>query len=320
MSQRRDRFPLASLPSAEEGSHVKYIAACLVSTVLLIALSTTAFCQTFRGAISGSVTDPSGAGLDGAAVKAENTSTGLVRNVTATANGEFNLQDLPLGKYTVTISHPGFQTVRVENVAVEVGSVSALPVRLDVAKQTTTMEVASTAVALETESSAQNSVIPDRAVQDVPLNGRDFTQLIKLAPGVNGAGSLNGGRINQTNWQIDGADNNDVWHNSVAVNQGGVSGVAGTLLPIDAIDQFSVQSNANAESGRNGAGSINLDIKSGTNELHGPLYYFNRNDALAAQTPFLPVGSATPKLKNNQFGGSLGGPIPSKTSLLKCLM
>jgi outer membrane receptor protein involved in Fe transport len=143
------------------------------------------------------------------------------------------------------------------------------------------------------------------------LNGRDFTQLIKFATGVNGAGSLNGGRIAQNNWQIDGADNNDLWHNSAAVNQGGVSGVAGTLLPIEAIDQFSVQSNANAESGRNGAGSINMVIKSGTNDLHGSLYYFNRNDALAAKTPFAPPGSATPKLKNNQFGGSVGGPIVS---------
>jgi hypothetical protein len=131
---------------------------------------------------------------------------------------------------------------------------------------------------------------------------------VKLAPGVNGSGSVNGLRLDQTNWQIDGADNNDLWHNSVSVNQGGVSGVAGTLLPIDAIDQFSVQSHGAAESGRNPS-SVNMVIKSGTNELHGTLYYFNRNDALAAVTPFAPVGSATPKLKNNQFGGSIGGPI-----------
>ena len=94
--------------------------------------------------------------------------------------------------------------------------------------------------------------MPNRAVQNVPLNGRDFTQLVRLQPGVNGAGSVNGARIAQNNWQIDGTDNNDLWHNSAAVNQGGVSGVAGTLLPIEAIDQFSVQSNANAEAGRNG--------------------------------------------------------------------
>jgi hypothetical protein len=154
---------------------------------------------------------------------------------------------------------------------VEVGAVTALPVNLSVAKQTTTVEVTSAPVAIEAESTALNSVMPNAAVQNNPLNGRDFTQLIRLTPGTNGAGSLNGGRTDQTNWQIDGADNNDLWDNSVSVNQGGVSGVAGTLLPVDAIDQFSVQSSGNAESGRNAAGSVNLVIKSGTNTLHGSL-------------------------------------------------
>ena len=150
--------------------------------------------------------------------------------------------------------------------------------------------MAATVVSLDTETATSNQVIPDKAVQEVPLNGRDFTQLIKLAPGVNGAGSLNGTRTTQTNWQIDGADNNDLWHNAAAVNQGGVSGVAGTLLPIDAIDQFSVQSQANAEAGRNAGGSVNMVIKSGTNALHGTVYYFNRNDALAAASPFAARG------------------------------
>jgi Carboxypeptidase regulatory-like domain len=286
-------------------SNTAYLALVLLFLVLGIPASG----QTFRGAISGTVTDATGAALGEADVKAVNEAIGLVRELTTTANGEFAVPDLPLGRYTVTVSHPGFQTIRVANVEVAVGAVSALPVKLEVAHQATSVEVISAPVAIETESTALNSVVPDRAVQNVPLNGRDFTQLIKLAPGVNGAGSLNGGRIDQTNWQIDGADNNDLWHNSVSVNQGGVSGVAGTLLPIDAIDQFSVQSSGNAESGRNGAGSINLVIKSGTNTLHGSLYYFNRNDALAAFSPFAPTGAAKGKLKNNQFGGSVGGPM-----------
>ena len=263
--------------------------------------------QTFRGAITGSVTDLTGAGIGEATVKAVNAATGLSREISTGATGDFAVQDLPPGSYTLSISRSGFQTVQVEHVEVEVGRISTVPVKMSVAQQATTVEVTSTPAILETDSAALNAVIPSRAVQDVPLNGRDFTQLVKLAPGVNGAGSLNGGRIDQKNWQIDGADNNDVWHNSVSVNQGGVSGVAGTLLPIDAIDQFSVQSHGNAETGRN-AGSINMVIKSGTNDLHGSLYYFNRNDALAARTPFAPAGSAAPKLKNNQFGGSVGGP------------
>jgi len=265
--------------------------------------------QTFRGAISGTVSDPTGAVLSGAGIKATNEDTGLTREQTAGTNGDYAFQDLPLGKYTVAASQPGFQTVRVANVIVAVGAVTALPIKLEVARQATSVEVISAPVALETESTALNSVVSNTAIQNAPLNGRDFRQLINLAPGVNGAGSINGGRTDQTNWQIDGADNNDVWHNSAAVNQSGVGGVAGTLLPIDAIDQFSVQSSGNAETGRNGAASVNLAIKSGTNSIHGSLYYFNRNDALAAQSPFAPAGAAKGKIKNNQFGGSVGGPI-----------
>lgn len=275
-----------------------------------LALSSiTAYSQTFRGGIAGTVVDATGAAVGGVLVQAQNPATALQRQATTTSAGEFTFQDLPLGKYLVTASNPGFDTVKVENVAVEVGKVTGLHVTLKVASQSQTVEVAAQAVSIDTETSTLNEVIPDKAVQDMPLNGRDFTQLIKLAPGVNGAGSLNGARVASNNWQIDGADNNDLWHNSAAVNQGGVSGVAGTLLPIDAIDQFSVQSNANAESGRNGGGSINMVIKSGTNMMHGSLYYFNRNDALAVNTPFAPSGAAKPKLKNNQFGGSVGGHV-----------
>src|SRR4030081_2571316 len=133
--------------------------------------------------------------------------------------------------------------------------------------------------------------IPSTVVQDVPLNGRDFTQLIAVAPGYGGYsgggfGSLNGTRANQMNWQIDGVDNNDIWHNIPAVNQGGVSGIAGIVLPIDAVQQFSAQTMASPETGRNPGGTVSLGLKSGTNQLHGTAYYFNRNEALGAKSPF----------------------------------
>src|SRR5439155_13899261 len=116
-------------------------------------------------------------------------------------------------------------------------------------------EVSAAALTLDTTSATQNTSISSDVVQDVPLNGRDFTQLIAIAPGyagytVGGFGSLNGTRPNQMNWQIDGVDNNDFWHNIPAVNQGGVSGIAGTVLPIDSVDEFSAQSQAGPESGR----------------------------------------------------------------------
>ena len=261
-----------------------------ISAILLTFAGSPGFSQTFRGSIAGTVVDSTDAVVAKVTLQASNAETGLKRETVSTASGEFSFLDLPPGKYNILASQTGFDKVKIDNVSIEVGKVTTLKVTLRVASQSQTVEVAAEAVTIDSETSTINQVIPSKAVQDVPLNGRDFTQLVKLAPGVNGAGSINGTRTSQNNWQIDGADNNDNWHNAAAVNQGGVSGVAGTLLPIDAIDQFSVQTNANAEAGRNGGGSINMVIKSGTNSLHGSVYYFNRNDALAATTPFAPAG------------------------------
>ena len=262
--------------------------------------------QSFRGGVSGSVTDQSGAIVSGATVRLLGTDTGLTRTAQSTGAGEFAFQDLPLGRYSLSVGQAGFQTQDVKDIQVEAGKIFNLKVTLAVASSATQVEVSANSIAIETSSSALTSVIPTKAITDIPLNGRDFTQLLKLNPGVNAAGSVNGTRTNSVNWQIDGADNNDQWHNSAAVNQGGVSGIAGTLLPIDSIDEFSIQTNGNAEQGRNGGGTLNVVIKSGTNSLHGSLYYFNRNEFLAAQNWFV---ANKQKLRNNQEGGSLGGPI-----------
>jgi hypothetical protein len=155
------------------------------------------------------------------------------------------------------------------------------------------------------------------AVQKTPLNGRDFSQLIAVSPGyggysVGGFGSLNGTRANQMNWQIDGTDNNDFWHNIPAVNQGGVSGIAGVIMPIDAIQDFSSQTQSNAENGRNAGGVVNVVVKSGTNQIHGSAYYFNRNNAYSATSPFFipsPEFPKAPPLTNQNVGGVIGGPI-----------
>ncbi len=132
--------------------------------------------------------------------------------------------------------------------------------------------------------------------------------MLQLAPGVAGT-SVNGVRTRGNNFQIDGADNNDAFQNQAAVNQGGVSGIAGTLLPIEAIDQFSVQSGGQAEMGRNAGSTVNLVIKSGTNNFHGSGFYFNRNEKLSANSPVVAPGSPKRPIRNNQYGFSLGGPI-----------
>jgi Carboxypeptidase regulatory-like domain len=276
---------------------------------MALFFSALAWTQTFRGGVSGTVVDQSGATVANASVKLTGTDTGLTRTAQTTSAGEFTFQDLPLGKYSVTITQAGFQTQEIKDINVEAGKIFNLQAKLSVASQATAVEVSANTVAIETSSSAVTSVIPTKAILDVPLNGRDFTQLLKLNPGVNANGSVNGTRINAINWQIDGADNNDQWHNQQAVNQGGVSGVAGTLLPIDAIDEFSLQTNSGAEQGRNSGGTLNLVIKSGTNDFHGSLYYFNRNEFLAARNWFTPSTSPVQELRNNQEGGSLGGPI-----------
>ena len=274
-----------------------------------IVVQLAVFAQTFRGGISGTVVDSSGATIAGAEVTLLGADTGLTRTVASTSAGEFLFQDLPLGKYSITIKNAGFQTEDIKDISVEAGKVFNLQAKLSVLPlRWRKFRVEASAAQIETASSAETSVILTKTMQDVPLNGRDFTQLLKLNPGVTASGSVNGTRTNSIDWQIDGADNNDQWHNSAAVNQGGVSGIAGTILPIDAIDEFSLQSSNNAEQGRNGGGVLNVVIKSGTNDLHGSLYYYNRNEALASHNWFVPPGPST-ELRNSQPGGSLGGPI-----------
>jgi hypothetical protein len=266
--------------------------------------------QTFRGGIAGTLSDPTGAAVAGGAVKLVSPDTGLTREGVTTSAGEFVFQDLPLGKYDITVTLAGFETVHVTGVVVDAGKTATVGIKLDVAKQATTMEVTAEAVEIETASSAETSIINTQQLLDIPLNGRDFTQLLKFNPGANANGSINGSRVyGGIDWKIDGADNNDLWHNVNAVNQGGVSGIAGTLLPIDAIAEFSLQSSNSAEEARNSGGALNVVIKSGTNSFHGSAYYFNRNEFLAASNWFTPPGSPTSELRNSQWGGSLGGPI-----------
>ena len=283
----------------------------ILPVVLLVTLlaSASLVAQTFRGGISGTVNDATGAAVAGAAVKLVSPDTGLTREGTTTSTGEFVFQDLPLGKYDITVTQSGFDTVHVSGVVVDAGKIATLGLKLEVAKQATTVEVAASVVAIETSSSAETSLINTAEILDLPLNGRDFTQLLKFNPGANANGSLNGSRFNGVDWKIDGADNNDLWHNVNAVNQGGVSGIGGVLLPIDSIDEFSLQSSSSAEENRNSGGVLNVVVKSGTNSFHGSAYYFNRNEALAASDWFTPPGSPKTELRNNQEGFSVGGPI-----------
>ena len=284
--------------------------------VLLILCSAAGYAQTFRGAINGTVTDPSGAVVPNAQVKATESATGIEHTTVTTSEGQFAFQDIPLGFYKVTVTATGFPSYTVEKVQATAGTIYTLPIQLKLAQATTTVEVSAAALTLDTTTQTQNMTISSDVVQDVPLNGRDFTQLIGIAPGYGGYagggfGSVNGTRPNQINWQIDGVDNNDFWHNVPAVNQGGVSGIAGIVMPVDAIDEFSAQTQSGSETGRSAGGTVNVVIKSGGNQIHGSVYYYNRNEYYAAHSPFfIPApGTKAPPVRNENYGFTVGGPI-----------
>ncbi len=200
----------------------------VLAILVVLSLAVAVDAQTFRGAINGTVTDPSGASVPNAAVKATETATGIDHNTVTTSDGVFAFQDIPLGLYKVTVSATGFPVLTIDNVPVTQGAIYTLPVKLTLSQQTTTVEVSAAALTLDTTTETQTTSIGGTDLATMPLNGRDFSQLIAATPGyggysAGGYGSLNGMRANQINWQIDGVDNNDLWHNIPAVNQGGVS-------------------------------------------------------------------------------------------------
>jgi hypothetical protein len=286
----------------------------LAGVFLFLVIASAGAAQTFRGGIHGVVTDPTGAVVASAEVKATNDATGLSYTTTSSSAGEFGFADLPLGDYTIVVAQSGFDAFRVGGVRVSAGAIYNLPVKLRMAQLEASVEVSAAAVSVETTSTTLTSVLPAQTVQDLPFNGRDFSQMLALTPGFSGyegggSASVNGSRSNQFNWQIEGTDNNDQWFNIKAVNQGGINSIPGVLLPLDSVEEFSLQTQAGPETGRNPGGAVNLIIKSGTNQLHGSAYYYNRNESLSALSPFAPLDSPKNKLRNEHSGFSVGGPI-----------
>jgi outer membrane receptor protein involved in Fe transport len=280
--------------------------------VLFALFSVPLLAQTFRGSINGTVTDSSGAVVPGAKVTATDVATAAGRDTVSSGAGEFLFSDLPLSTYTVKVEAAGFQTTEVTGVQVLAGKIYTLPVKLSVTQQATTIEVSADSLSLDTTTVTQTTTLEGSTLQNVPLNGRDFTQLIGSSAsfaGYNNTGSVNGTRSNQINYTINGTDNNDLYLNADAVNQGGISGIAGVIYPIDALDEYSLQTTGNSESGRSPGGNLNVTTKSGTNQFHGDAYYYNRNEALAVASPFTAPGSGGLPLRNQNYGASLGGPL-----------
>src|SRR6266850_5431547 len=273
--------------------------------------------QVDTGSITGTITDASGAVVSGASVKLTNEGTNAELTTTAGTDGDYKFSPVRIGNYSLTASFQGFQTMTQRHVTVNVSSNVVVNFALKPGQVTETVEVTSSAPQLQTQDASVGQVVDGRTVNNLPLNGRNFTFLAQTVAGVNtpqadtrgnaasGAFAANGNRPAQNNYMLDGIDNNS----DTVDFLNGTNFVV--LPPLDAIQEFKVQTSGfSAEYGRSGAAVLNATIKSGTNELHGSAWEFFRNDKLDAADFFENAGGVKKgELRQNQFGVTLGGPV-----------
>ncbi len=273
------------------------------------------------GSISGTAKDESGAVLPGVTIEATSTATNSVRTATTGPDGFFTIPLIQPGTYTVKASLSGFSNFARSGVKVNVSETSLVNVAMKVGGQSETIEVKGEAPLIETGNATLGIVIDEKKIVDLPLNGRNFAQLGTLIPGVvappaglggangdatpggfgnvTGGFNVNGQRNQSNNFLLDGATNNDTFNTGFVLRP-----------PPDAIQEFKILTHSySAEYGRNSGSVVNVVTKSGTNQWHGAIWEFNRNDKFQERNFFVPSTQAKPKLKQNQFGGSLGGPL-----------
>lgn len=273
------------------------------------------------GSIVGVVTDETGAVMPGVTIEATNIGTNQVRTSLTGSDGYYSIPLVPPGQYQVKGTLQGFKTFIRDGVTVTVESTSRVDIRLSVGGLEETVSVTADAPLVETSSATLGIVVDERKVQELPLNGRNFAQLGTTLPGVvappaglggadgnstpGGFGattsgfSVNGMRNQSNNFLLDGASNNDTFNTGFVLRP-----------PPEAIQEFKILTHSyGAEYGRSAGSVINVVTKSGSNEVHGSGWIFNRDDALQARNYFAAADQAKPKLKQNQFGGALGGPL-----------
>lgn len=274
------------------------------------------------GSIAGSVRDQTGALLPGVEIKAEQEGTGQVRNTISNDVGTYTLPLLPPGKYSVTFTLPGFQTIVNRDIVVNATEKITLNGSLQVANVGTTVEVSATAQLVQAETTTLGRVIDERLTTALPLPTKNYTQLLALSTGTSadiadtaalGRGSVNissnGGRFVANTFLLDGVDANNIHSNTAQNNTVGSNGVP--VPSTEVLREFKVQSGQyDAQYGRNAGANINVVTKSGTNEIHGSVFEYFRNDILNANTFFLNrTGIRRPVLRQNQYGFTIGGPI-----------
>ena len=277
---------------------------------LLATCTSPTVAQSTGGRVLGRITDPSGAVLSGVKVVLTNQATGASRDATTSSGGDYVFVEVVPGKYDVAFEHSGFKKNVSKDVLVEVNQVVTLDSVLQLGTAQEVVEVTSQAPLVETTSTQMGAVVNSRSVSQLPLNARDTYQLLQLQPGVQsqtgsdlfygsdkaGVVSVNGGRGRSNNFSVNGGDANDQFANLPAVQPSP-----------DSIEEFRVITNTfDAEYGRNSGAVVNVITKSGTNQLHGNLFEFFRNKALNSRS----FGQTDKgKFNQNQFGGTLGGPI-----------
>ncbi len=280
--------------------------------MMLLALSTApAFGQAF-GTISGTVTDPSGAGVPGAKVTATETLTGFSRRITSGSTGEYVIPNLRPTEYTLTVEAKGFKKAIRKGITLLANQAATVDIRLQLGSTVQTVSVVGAAPLVNTATQTLSDVVGRDRMVDLPLNGRDAVELMNLVAGASGVSpatttsqstlpgaahaNINGSRDNQTSYSLDGANFLDQYYN---VN---------VPFPFpDALQEFSVQTdNYSARYGENAGGVVNVVTKSGTNQFHGDLFEFVRNPVFNARNFF---AANRDQIKRNQFGGTIGGPV-----------
>jgi hypothetical protein len=278
----------------------------------LLLMSTAAQAQVDRATLVGTVTDSTGAVISGAKAEMVSQETGLRREVQTSANGVYTFSQMPIGTYTLTISQAGFRPVSMKDVRLGVGDNRTLDVQMEVSVIESAVTVEAVAAPLERESAVVGAVIESRQVREIPLNGRHWASLMALAPGAinTGDGSQQtirfvGRARDDNNWTFDGVD-------ATGVKDPRQEAALRLVISTDSIAEFRVNSTLyTAESGGGAGAQINVVSKSGTNEFHGSVFEFVRNDIFDARNPF---DTSKQPFRLNQFGANLGGPIvPNRT-------